>query len=136
MNKEVQSFRKARKFEFILVDPTGVEVDRHDFYYTGGYGNRLFVVVDGHHHMFGLDGKYKYEIGNEHPRQETLGLKDIDNMEEKLFNGIVDWSRDDIFVIHYQAMSKAHVYFTGENYDNAKKFLQENESRYLKLTNK
>ena len=54
---------------------------------------------------------------------------------EKLFSGIVDWDRDDIFVIKYQALSKAHVYFTGENYDNAKKFLKKNEDRYLKLTN-
>lgn len=67
MNKDIaaQTFRKARKFEFILLDPTGIELDRHDFFYTGGYGNRIVLVIDGWYYFAKIDGKHISRIGPE-----------------------------------------------------------------------
>jgi hypothetical protein len=65
MNKEVASFRKARKFEFILLDPTGIEIDRHDFHYTGVWGTRILLRIDECEYFASIDGKFINRIGVE-----------------------------------------------------------------------
>jgi len=50
--------RKSRKFEFIVLDPTGVEVEKHEFSYTGGYGNRILAKFDEQVYVIRIDGEY------------------------------------------------------------------------------
>jgi hypothetical protein len=130
MNREVQSFRKARKFEFIILDPTGVEVDRHVFHYTGGWGNRILLKIDDWEYYAGIDGKYVNRIGPEPQPEEEILLSNPKDPKT------INWDGDEIFVIRYQALTHAQAYMTGDAFDKAERFLKENEDRYIKLTTK
>lgn len=72
--EEVRSYRKPRKFEFIILDPTGMEIDRHVFHYTGGWGNKIILKIDEYEYYTRPDGKYVKRIGPEPEPDEEIDL--------------------------------------------------------------
>ena len=54
-----------KKFEFQVLDPTGVVVTNHDFEYDAGYGNRIAININGNIHAFSFDGSRYLNSDNE-----------------------------------------------------------------------
>ena len=59
------TYSRPRKVGFALLDPTGIEIDRHDFYYRCAHSMRVVIEVDGHPHMFDANGVYFGEAGGD-----------------------------------------------------------------------
>jgi hypothetical protein len=173
------TFRQPKEFEFILLDPTGVELDRHVFQYIGGPGNRIIANINGHHHVFMIDGKYNYELGAD-PRPDVCYCGEVmkpmndpnyicmnpfcdyyckirasivdkpknllqENylkVKQSLPEGMppesicIDVDRDDVFVMQYHTLLHGKAQMNGDFLKNTEKWLEANEGRYTKLTNK
>ena len=56
------SNNKYKGFEFAVLDPTGVAVQEEKIEYQAGEGNRLYITINGHVHVFTYDGKYKRSL--------------------------------------------------------------------------
>lgn len=56
---------EVKEIEIRTIDPVGIVLDKYILNYDGSNGNRLIITINGHHHMFHIDGKYSYEIGVE-----------------------------------------------------------------------
>jgi len=54
-----------KKFQFQVLDPTGVVVSEHEFEYEAGYGNRIAININGNIHAFSHDGDYLNNINDE-----------------------------------------------------------------------
>jgi len=118
--------KKTLKLE--ILDPRGEVVRTHHFEFHSYEGNKLRLTIADNTYIMDKNGRFINRITPEPQPEEEILLGSPKDPKT------INWDGDEIFVIRYQALSKAHAYFTGENYDNAKKFLKENEDRYLKLT--
>ena len=75
-----------KKFKFEVLDPTGVsfEEHRHEFEYSGGPGNRIYISVNGWQYYITSDGKYVRRIGPEPEPDVIIDLSKKPTFLEKV----------------------------------------------------